>query len=196
MDNRSVEKWIEFYRPFFGSDEEVKSFVKRCEELPPENNTAKIMMHQTQRLVTIADDIIKIKPGRYSLQILFLIICAECIAKLFDGYKEEGKSKQYVKSFFDKFLSNKDKRGFEDSFSDVNMNNLGFDKTVELLYEIRCNVVHEGKYWDFTFNENDCPMLSIIDSQTITVYLSYQDLRGFVIRGCIGAISDKLSKKG
>ncbi len=53
-----MDKWEEFYSPYFESVEELKHFVSSCENLTLENNNhrAKIMMHQGQRLISLADN--------------------------------------------------------------------------------------------------------------------------------------------
>ena len=68
------------------------------------SHPAKIMMHQAQRLISLSDDLPKIRRGNESLRLLFLIICAESIAKLADGFASEGSSKRYVRNFFRWFL--------------------------------------------------------------------------------------------
>jgi hypothetical protein len=81
-----VEAWIDFFVPFFDSRAATEGWVARCEALTPPQNAAKIMMHQTQRLISLADDLPTIRPHAESLQILFLLVCAEHIAKLHDGF--------------------------------------------------------------------------------------------------------------
>ncbi|MBD3671243.1 MAG: hypothetical protein HUJ29_10750 [Gammaproteobacteria bacterium] len=80
-----MEKWINFYEPFFPNRDDATSFVEKYEELCPDGkaHTAKIMMHQTQRLVSLADDIPNIRAGNETLPLLFLLVCAEHIAKLY-----------------------------------------------------------------------------------------------------------------
>lgn len=75
-------EWIGFYAPFFVSREEAGLFAKRFEglDLEDSNHPAKIMMHQSQRLDTLADDLAQIRTQRESLQLLFLPICAEQIS--------------------------------------------------------------------------------------------------------------------
>src|SRR3990167_3361874 len=106
-----MEPWLSFYCPHFGSRTETEDFVRACEELQPSapNHIAKIMMHQTQRLVSIVDDLPKFRPHQEPLQVLFLVMCAENIAKLHDGFSGEGKSRCYVQRFFEKFLSSSDR---------------------------------------------------------------------------------------
>lgn len=191
-----MDKWADFYEALFTSRREAEFFVEKCEALTPtdERHTAKIMMHQTQRLISIADDLPRLRPKRESLQLLFLIICAENISKLYDGFKGEGQSRKYVKLFFDKFLSQAEKDKLRNGFVPNNsmpMSSLGIEKVVDILYDVRCDVVHEGKYWGFTFHDCDTPMINV--DPDVTVYITFKELRDIVAMGCIRAIEDKLS---
>lgn len=190
-----MTKWINFYRPFFASDDETKTFVRNCEELAPDvtNHNAKIMMHQTQRLVSIADDLSSLRPGQEALQLLFLMICVEHISKLNDDFTGEGQSKRYVKRFFAEFISEsvKDKLGksFENN-SSMPMAALGLEKAVDLLYSVRCDVVHEGNYWSFSFHNGQMPMVNA--DPYVNVYITFVELRDIIVTGCIRAIEDNL----
>jgi hypothetical protein len=98
-----TEKWVSFYEPFFDGLEGARRFVENLERINDPDlrpHKAKIMMHQTQRLVSLADEIVELRSGRQSLQLLFLMICAENVAKLFDDFDGEGKSRHYVREFF------------------------------------------------------------------------------------------------
>ena len=131
-----MDKWLDFYRPFFSSERELQVFVETCERLAPPDNIAMIMMHQGQRLVSLCDDIQNIQPHREALRLLFLMMCAENLSKLHDGYTGEGQSRVYVRRFFDEFLVDNDKQslatGFVDN-SDPLMPSLGLRGAVDML---------------------------------------------------------------
>ena len=148
-----MEKWVDFYATIFPSRCDAETFVKSLEALLPEDHRhpAKIMMHQTQRLLSLSDDIPRIRPGKQSLQLLFLIICAEYIAKMHDNFKGEGKSKYYIHRFFDQFVDEADHRILANSFSRHDDTLMELHEVVDILYSVRCDVVHEGQYWDFNF---------------------------------------------
>lgn len=190
-----MTKWFNFYRPFFESEHKTKTFIALCDQLAPDsaNHNAKIMMHQTQRLVSIADEIADLRPGREALQLLFLIICVENISKLHNDFTGEGQSKKYVKRFFADFLSDSDKDRLGTSFIDnktLPMTALGYEKAVDLLYSIRCDVVHEGNYWGFSFHNGQNPMVNV--DPDVNVYITLGDLKNIIVKGCITAIEDKL----
>jgi hypothetical protein len=121
------------------------------------------------------------------------MICIEHISKLHDDFTGEGQSKKYVRRFFEDFLTKPDKDKLEAGFVDRNampMAKLTIDKVVDLLYDLRCDVVHEGKYWAFFFSDGNMPIVNV--DPDVDVYLTVTELRDIVVRGCINAIQDKL----
>ena len=184
-----MEKWLKFYEPFFRDRGETYQFVETIENYGPENpkHPAKIMMHQTKRLVSLADDLPKIRPQRDSLQLLFLIICAEHIAKLHNNFIKEGKSRAYTRRFFTVLVSQTDQEILARSFIHRRPRRmLNIQEVADLLYDVRCDVVHEGMYWKFFFRHEHITMMNIDPKVNVNIRLS--DLRDIVVRGCINAI--------
>ena len=180
--------WINFYRPFFENEELARNFVENIEGYQPDDSMyrALIMMHQAQRLISIADDIEQIRPNKYSLKLMFLIICTENIAKQFEKFDDDGRSKEFVKKFFNNFTSPSDKQLLQSSFKKLDYTNLTIDEISNILYTVRCDVVHEGKYWSFQFKHDGLPMLNL--DPDVNVYISYEDFRNIIVRCCINAI--------
>ena len=189
-----MEPWLSFYRPHFPSQLAAEQFVEACENLEPSraNHVAKIMMHQSQRLVSIVDDLPKFRPHQEPLQVLFLLMCVENISKLHDGFRGAGKSRHYVQKFFATFLSRTDKDTIAFGFT-VNADRLpplGISKAVDLLYDIRCDVVHEGNYTDFAFHDGQMSMVNT--NPNVIAEIRFARIRDIVVEGCINAIKDKL----
>lgn len=190
-----MDKWLDFYNPYFKNHSDAKKFVESCEIQTHPNNIAKVMMHQVQRLVSLSDDMQKIRPNDDPLKILILIMCVENIAKLHDGYTGESKSWHYVEKFFEDFLSNDDKDLLSNGFVDNNdkwLRPLSFEDVIKMLYKIRCDVVHKGNYLDFSFYDGKTEMLEIANKYVVMPHVTLQDIRGIIIRGCIKAIQSKL----
>jgi hypothetical protein len=59
MSSDDAERWLSFYKPFFASETEARTFVESLESLylGDSRHPAKIMMHQAQRLVSLADEL-------------------------------------------------------------------------------------------------------------------------------------------
>ncbi len=184
-----METWLNFYAPFFPSREATALFVGALEELDRDTprHRAKILMHQTQRLVSLADDVETIRPGKQSLQLVFLIICCENVAKLFHDFGEDGQSKAYVRRFFDEFLVDADRGRLAGGLTRHDLQPLSIREIADTLYAVRCDVVHEGNYWGFHFHDGRMPMLNT--DPDVNVYIQFSELRDVVVRGAIQAIT-------
>ncbi len=189
-----MEKWVNFYAPFFPTRAETEAWVAQCEALSPPNNHAKIMMHQAQRLISIADDLPEIRPHAESLQLMFYMVCAEHLAKLHDKFNGEGQSRAYVRRFFENFVTGGDRGTLAAAFTDHTdylMRTLPFKRAVDILYNVRCDVVHEGNYWGFAFHDGSTPMLNT--DPDVIVNIRLDDLRTIVIHGSINAVTERLN---
>jgi hypothetical protein len=183
-----MDAWLDFYRAYLSDSEVLRHFVYGCEQLEPDDprHRAKIMMHQGQRLLTIADAMGSLVSGREPLKLLFLLIASENIAKLHDAYDGEGKSRYYVKRFFNEFCMPEDKlaitRGLERSGQESSLDDL-----ISILYDVRCDVVHEGTYWGFDFATTECPsvLTGIHPDQVLRVKMQYEEFRDIVARGIV-----------
>lgn len=201
-------EWFEFYAPFFPSECDARAFLEDIEALPTgdRRHPAKVMMHQTKRLVSLADDLPRIRPNCEALQLLFLLICAEHIAKMFEDFTRDGESRRYVRKFFQLFLSPEQQEQFSSGVQRPAFNSGPFSEVVDArwdapssssealrkaklmqavdaFYDVRCDVVHEGGY-DFHFRvDGGEPMVN-----DVIVVLTADEFRRFVVVGCITAI--------
>ena len=188
MSTADPDKWLAFYSPFFESDGDARAFVTPLEalDLGDARHQAKIMMHQAQRLVSLADDLPKIRKGNETLQLLFLLVCAEHIAKLAHNFDREGLSRTYVQNFFRWFLSQEQQQQLSVGITKHDHNPLSLRQAVDALYHVRCDVVHEGKYWGFQFRVREDPILNC--EPDVIVSLTLCEFRQLVVKGCINAI--------
>lgn len=69
------------------------------------------------------------------------------------------------------------------------MERLDLGSIVDLLYDVRCDVVHEGNYWSFHFHDG---RTQILIEPNFIVSLTIDDFKKIVVNGCINAINDKL----
>ena len=164
------------------------------------------MMHQTQRLVSLADDL---GQNKEVLQLLFLLICAEHIAKLYGNFTGEGQSRPYVRKFFRWFLSAEQQQQFSQGVRkpdsgvadpgaathrptaapkrilELDLDLQSLQSAVDALYAVRCDVVHEGNTWSFSFpQEGKGSMIN----EGVIVSLTAAEFRSLVVWGCIKAI--------
>jgi len=151
----TTSDWLNFFRLYFATDEEAVAFVGRCESInrdyrSPEEmdgSAPKIMTHQTVRLITIADAVRRLHGVHDPLSLMFMLICAECVAKLFDNHPEDGRSRQYVRTFFDKYVVPEDRQKLVENFLGTRPARISYREIADLRYDIRCDVAHEGRYW-------------------------------------------------
>ncbi len=67
-----MDKWIEFYAPFFENREKARQFVEHFLSIGSDDvkYQARIMMLQVRRLVSLADDLPQIRKNKESLPLL------------------------------------------------------------------------------------------------------------------------------
>lgn len=143
-----MNAWLNFYRAYFANEDALKCFAEGCEQLEADDSKhrAKIMMHQGQRLLTIADAMEAVVSARLSLKLLFLLIASENISKLSVAFRGEGQSKYYVKKFFNEYCLPQDRAAIEHGI-EICGKKSSLDDLISVLYDVRCDVVHEGIYW-------------------------------------------------
>jgi hypothetical protein len=188
-----MEPWRNFYVSFFETADDAEQFIAACEAKAPPDLAAKVIMHQTQRLVSISDDFPQIRPHQEPLRLLFLLMCAENISKLQQDFTGEGQSRAHVRRFFAEFLTQEDRDSIGNGFTDNDhhlMPRLGFDQAVDLLYDLRCDVVHEGNYSDFAFHDGAMSMVNT--NPNVTAEIRLAEIRSIVVRGCIAAAKSRL----
>jgi hypothetical protein len=192
MSLGDIGRWLSLYEPFFESEIEARTFAESFESLKLGNplHPAKIMMHQAQRLVSFADDLFKIRKNNETLPLLFLLICAENIAKLSDNFNGEGHSKLHVRNFLSWFLTPEEQDKLCTNITRNDRRSLYLQETIDALYEVRCDVVHEGKYRGFHFHDGGTPMIN--SEPDVVVSLTLDDFRSLVVKGCIRAIKGYL----
>ena len=193
-----VNKWEQFYREYFLSEEDLIVFVDSCEKLELNDDThrAKIMMHQGQRLLTIADAMADVEEGHEPLKLLFLLIAAENISKLSISTNESGRSKYHVKRFFNEFCSEADKNDITNRFQICGVE-ASFGDLICMLYDIRCDVVHEGKYWGFDFATVKRPsvLTGANGAKVLRIQITYEQFRDIVARGIVLAVQQTIRLK-
>jgi len=176
-----------FYAEVFPSLDAAKHFYTQLETLPPNQNAAKIVFHQVARMVWLADQIDEVARGRPAFQILFYVIAAELAAKIAFHFEGEGESKKHVRKFFAEICSDNARGGLAGLFSRTHSGPLSSEEAVDLLYAIRCDVAHEGRYSSFhlPLSDDAFPQLTTVGNESLIANLTIQDLRRIVLEGAI-----------
>lgn len=178
----------EFYAPAFPNGAAAQEFVECIEGIPAQQSKAKIVLHQTARMLWLADHIEPFARGRPALLILFYVIAAEAVAKLVKGFQGEGESKRHVRLFFEDICSQRQRSILADAFRrSAGGSTLTLRETVDLLYDIRCDVVHEGQYFIFKLPEpsDTSPLLTVYGEQSLIAKITVHQIRQIVLEGAV-----------
>ena len=145
------------------------------------HRTAKIMLHQVARMVWLADQVDAVARGRPALQIMFYMIAAEAVAKLGTGYDGDGESRKHVHVFFTRFLTAEQRNRMLRALEWAQPRPpSSLDELVDHLYGVRCDVVHEGRYFDMTVPDDAC----------------VRAVRSVFLEGAVGAARDVCDERG
>ena len=149
-----------FYGPYFDTAEGLEDFLYDALDYEYGSLERRQMLYQVQRFVTLANDIEKLRPGRDCLRMLFIRICLESLCTLsnYSGKQKDDFFKAFVDSFSEEgklyTLDNFELICFEDEYmghvfqAHHSIDMLDF---MEIIREVRHQVVHEGVYWDMQF---------------------------------------------
>jgi hypothetical protein len=110
-------------------------------------------------------------------------MAAETVAKLIREYKQEGDSKKHVRLFFEEDCSKSARQTLAAAF-EKNGETLSLRAAVEYLYQIRCDVVHEGRYFTYSLS-SDVPMLNPGHNGSVIAKIGLGDLRKIVLEGTL-----------
>jgi hypothetical protein len=149
---------VEFYTPAFGGRVPAQLFYESVSNTGvPGKQTAKVILNQAARMIWLGDRIQEVSLGRPALPLTFCIIAAEAVAKLADGLEEEGKSRAYVRHFFSDLCTAEQRAGIHLALQWANPRPPSSpDDMADYLYSMRCDVVHEGRYFEMTVPSDLC----------------------------------------
>jgi len=172
-----------FYAPAFGNDDsQARAFYKSLTETP-----ARVVMHQAARMVWLGDQIDQVARGRPALQILFFMIAAEAVAKLADGFEDEGQSRKYVRRFFLNICSDDHRARLAGALCG-SVGWLSAEEVVDFLYDVRCDVAHRGKYFDLHLPRPELDEAELVVNwreKTLFATITIGELRRIVLEGTV-----------
>ncbi|OUS74851.1 hypothetical protein B1748_19915 [Paenibacillus sp. MY03] len=185
-DESLFPELMEFYAPFVSDKEELAAFITSALRLRS-NNIPRRMLNSVHRLVTLADAMDEVRPGKDSLKIFYFVVCIETLYSLAGA---EMLKYKIVIDFFNQFIEADDKRlileRFRRSLGDEryrfkqlsheteteykarinNSDRLSTQITMEIfariINEIRNCFAHEGNYWNFSFANSDYSMMNSV----------------------------------
>jgi hypothetical protein len=183
--------FTDFYAPAFSNPADARKFVATVKSLNGPA-AAKIALHQGARMVWLADRMEEVAAGRDALQILFYLIAAEAVAKIVFGFKGEGKSRYHVQRFFKEICLDRHRVLLSKALEMVPEQFLTWEQTVDKLYDVRCDVVHEGQYFGFHLKPEDSTFPLLADSAepslNLVAHVSALKLRQIVLEGLVEGV--------
>ena len=185
----------DFYTPAFSTPDEAGAFVERAQATPVGVSSAKRILYQAARMIWLGDQLEPVAASRPALQVLFYLIAAEASAKLLYRFAGEGQSRAHVRLFFEEICSDQHRRVLVSGFRLASYPGVPppIRAVVDLLYDLRCDVVHEGRYFEFQMQEpGEPPCISGVGDEVITVRMSIRDLRQVVLEGAVHAVRQEL----
>lgn len=176
-----------FYRPAFPSLGESQVFHERLKALSPPNNKPLVLYHQAGRMIWLGDRIDTVAAGRPPFQVLFYIIAAELAAKIAFGFQGEGRSREHVRRFFEEICSERHRTRLATAFHRVAGAYLSCREAIDFLYDVRCDVVHEGRYYSLNLRtpESQFPMMTGRGDNGPITDISLPELRAIVLEGSV-----------
>jgi hypothetical protein len=182
--------FVKFYRPAFSSASEARRFYSQVKTRTTKNNLALLLVNQTARMLWLADHIDRVAAGRPAFQVLFYLIAAEMVAKITFGFHEKGKSKRFVHRFFDDICPERLTHRLSSALRDPNTGrNVRVHEVVEFLYDVRCDVVHMGSYYNvhLKLEDDDFPVIVHSCGKQFETDLTVKELRQMVLEGAVQA---------
>ncbi len=159
--------------------------------------TPKVILHQTTRLVSLADWMDEVAPARPSLKIVFFVVLAEAIGKMAFAFRGTGESKRYVRRFFEELCVSTDQDRLARAFRSTDTTPhswLTGSEAVDVLYNVRNSVVHRGEYFLFNLLEPGHTItITPYEGGALEATISSHELRAIIIRGAVAATEKLLS---
>jgi hypothetical protein len=199
IENRLIIEHRKLFGGYFKSEEELNSFIKRNLG-NSKDNIQRRTINNVQRLVSLADELTIVKPGKWDLAIFFLLSCVESIYGL-NGLQMQ--KQEMVIDFFEKYVS-ADEHDFIRKSIMIAGETVPYDYQITmerfslLLISVRNLVAHEGVYWNLQFIHEEADRIPIMHSfiakpdkhspvskVLFTTTMKYSELRDIFIKGFI-----------
>lgn len=235
IDSRHFSRLWSFYRDFFLNDAQCIQFLYDCVKKEPvsteqlyytgmgfdiygnlDNKAAfdetvfipKRMLNVVEQTVSAARDIGQL---RYRNDIIKLIYLRSCVESLQQLKGMQGSKKDLWFSFFDNYTNEADKAYILDRFEaiDRDLSN-PFQVFIGVLNEYRNGAVHDGRFAELCFNNNDnrdeCPIICDVKIDLVRFSrknkvhfcfnskLCYADFERVFVRTCISFIDEYVHK--
>lgn len=220
MDLRSISdqaraqykpQLVTFYTPYFGSPAATEQFVERCHSHMEQDPTPARILHNTERLIGTADDLLGLRRGRDGHLILFSMFLVEAIHQLAEPGSKR-KKVEIVEDFFKHWVSADDQKALQnciqrstadERYEGIATAKLRIETIARIFNQVRNDFAHEGIAWGFHFTADshvaNIELLEFAEfagdafqERTLDVSLTRSEYRDIVIRGAINRIQSLL----
>lgn len=201
---------VDFYKPYFSSEEETKSFVLACET--HKEPSFKRALHQLQRHMNLANEMENIQKGKDTFQVFFWIVAIEAIFKASTEYSKKQKV-EIVRDFFKLYISQENQSTLISSIrkNEDPVEHTTIEMVADMFNTVRNMFAHEGIYWMFTFpaKRGECTInylpkerTSFFSTYTMgpenmdaySLSITKKEVQDIIIKGAIFFIQDTLQK--
>ncbi len=207
------KEYIKFFSDFFEDEEKAINLLKTCYEMSEQDVRPRRIINNISRLISLGDELISLKPGRYGLAIFYWIVSIEAVSHIANrGEKERFKIK-IIRDFFEKYINEADKEflleHIERAASDMREEaspkiNLSIIATI--FYNIRHDFVHEGIYSNFHFSSNNEERVlnslvmkeygkDVEEERTYYISVTYEQMRKIIINGLLNFLEKQMDNQ-
>lgn len=202
------EEYIKFFSDYFRDREKAIKLLRACYEM--NDVRPRRIINNISRLISLGDEMISIKPGRYGLAIFYWIVSIEATNHIANqGTKERDKIK-IIRRFFAECIDEVDQAfllgHIERSLSDERVkepSKLSLDIIATIFYNIRHDFVHEGNYSNFHFSHsNDERIINSLtmkehgkdkeEERTYYISITYEQMRNIIIKGLLNFLKKQM----
>lgn len=221
FDQKYYDQLVDFYKDYISDVKDLKKFMETIFICDKDNNSniLRIMINNTMRLATLANDIEIIRPGKDALKITYLVTCIETLYKIAGKITDRAGKKlnktTTVIDFFNSYISDEDKsvilnkvkRSYADDYYEIKEQfdrNISIEIFARIINETRNVFVHEGDYWSISLSHMDCPELKIMnveeeyrEGKQERVYeyeLKYEEFHHICVRAFINFIEQYINE--
>ncbi|MGO4532841.1 hypothetical protein AB4Z30_27470 [Paenibacillus sp. 2TAF8] len=207
------KEYIDFFNDFFGDEEKAINLLKDCYEMTYQDVRPRRIINNISRLISLGDELISIKPGRYGLAIFYWIVCIEAVSHIANqGEKERFKIK-IIRDFFEEYITETDKdfllehieRAASDMREEVSPK-INISIIATIFYNIRHDFVHEGIYSNFHFSSNNEERFlnslvmkeygkDVEEERTYYISVTYEQMRKIIINGLLNFLEKQMNNR-
>lgn len=197
---------VSFYTPFFDDEGGAEQFVDHCHARMDRDPRPGRVLHNVERLMGLADDVLGLRRGRDAHLVFFAMVCIEAIHQTAD--RPVMSKVNIIEDFFRRWVPTADQQflqqrvvrsAADDRWTGSASAQLPVETIARIFNAVRNDFVHEGVGWGFHFCSADrVPLLNHLElgegagdavaERTYEIALTRGEFRSAIVRGAIELI--------